>query len=241
MDKALAKTVEQPLRILITGAAGGIGTVLVNALRDRYTLRGLDIRPMDHVEDAIIGNLNDFDTVLAASQGMDAVIHLGGLITESTWQAIHTNNILGTYNVFEAARQSGVRRIVFASRAGVLSSYPKDVQRTVDLPPRPVDYYSVSKLFGEQLGHMYSSRHGMEFVAIRIGLFQQTQPEARHPHQISHADTVQVFERALIHPGVSHEIVFGVSDSTWQLYDIDHGREAIAYHPQDKSIIEPQE
>lgn len=231
---------DQPLRILITGAAGGIGTVLINALKDRHTLRGLDIRAMDHVEDAVVGDVSDFDTVLAASQGMDAVVHLGGLTGDAPWEVIHANNIVGTYNVFEAARQSGMQRIVFASRAGLVSSYPQDMKRSVDLPLRPVDLYSVSKAFGEQLGYVYSSRHDMEFVAVRIGLFQRTRPDAQHPHQISHADTARVFERALIHPGVKYEIVYGVSDSTWPLYDLDHGRKAIEYHPQDKSIIEPQ-
>ena len=230
---------DQPLRILITGAAGGIGSVLAGALMDRYTLRGLDVRPMDHLEDAVVANVTDFDAVLGASQDMDAVVHLGGLTSEAPWEEIHANNVVGTYNVFEAARQAGMRRIVFASRAGLVSAYPQNVKRTVDMAIRPVDLYSVAKAVGEQLGYMYHHRYAMEFVAVRIGLFQRNQPDARHPHHISHADTARVFERALVHPGVKYEIVYGVSDSTWDLYDLDHGRQAIGYHPRDKSIIGP--
>lgn len=230
-----------PLKILITGAAGRIGTVLVRGLKDRYALRGFDRVPVPGLKDAVIGDIADFGAVSHATEGMDAVIHLAGVPSGGApWEDILPNNIVGTYNVFEAARQSGVRRIAFASRAGLLSPYPKTIRRTIDMTPRPESYYSVSKAFGESLGYMYASRFDMEFVAVRIGNFTLERDRPEHPHHLSHGDAVRVFERAVIHPGVKFEIVFGVSDSTWPLYDLDHGRQAIAYHPQNKSVIDPE-
>ncbi len=229
------------MRILITGAAGAIGSTLVKGMKYRHSLRGLDRVPMPDLEDTIVGDVADFETALQATKDMDAVIHLAGSASGGKpWEDILRNNITGTYNVFEAARQNGVRRLVFASRAGLLSPYPKDIMRTVDLPPQPQSYYSISKVFGENLGYMYASRFGMEFVAVRIGNFKRDRPYPEHPHHLSHADAVQVFEQAVIQPGVKFEIVFGVSDSTWKLYDLEHGRKVIGYEPQDKSEVSPE-
>jgi len=230
------------MRILITGAAGAIGSTLVKGMRDRYSLRGLDRVPMPDLEDAIVGDVADFETILKATKDMDAVIHLAGVPSGGApWEEVLRNNIIGTYNVFEAARQNGVRRIAFASRAGLLGPYPKNIMRTIDMMPLPQSYYSISKVFGENLGYMYASRFDMEFVAVRIGNFKRDRPLPEHPHQLSHADAVQVFEQAVTHPGVKFEIVFGVSDSTWQLYDIEHGQKVIGYHPQYKSEVMPED
>ena len=229
------------MRILITGAAGAIGSTVAKGMKDRYSLRGLDLVPMPEIEDTIVGDVTNFDTALKATKGMDAVIHLGGIPSGGApWEDILPNNFIGTYNVFEAARQNGVRRIAFASRAGLLAPYPQNIMRTVDMIPRPESYYSISKVFGESLGYMYSARFDMEFVAVRIGNFKRDRPLPQHPHQLSHADAVRVFEQAVTHPGVKFEIVFGVSDSTWQLYDLAHGRKVIGYHPQDKSEATPE-
>lgn len=229
------------MKILITGAAGRIGRVLVRGLKDRYTLRGFDRVPMPELDDTVIGEITDMAAVLRATQGMEAVIHLAGNASgDSPWEDILQSNIIGTYTLFEAARQSSVRRIAFASRAGLLVPYPQHITRTVDMMPRPETYYSVSKVFGENLGYMYSANYGMEVVAVRIGNFTPGRDKPEHPHHLSHGDAVRVFERAVTHPGVKFEIVFGVSDSTWPLYDLEPGRRTIAYHPQDKSVIEPE-
>ena len=229
------------MNILITGAAGRVGTVLVNGLKDRYTLRGFDREPIPDLEDTVVGEINDMAAVLRATQDMDAVIHLAGNPSGGApWEEILQSNIIGTYNVFEAARRNGVRRIAYASRAGLLSPYPKTIPRTVDMMPRPKSYYSISKVFGESLGYMYANRHDMEVVAIRIGNFKLERDKPEHPHQLSHGDAVRVFEQAVTHPGVKFEVVFGVSDSTCSIYDLDHGRDVIGYYPEDRSNIEPE-
>jgi uronate dehydrogenase len=229
------------MRILVTGAAGAVGSTIVKGMKDRYSLRGLDRVPMPDLEDAIVGDVTDFDIVLKATRDMDAVVHLAGNPSGGApWEEILPNNFIGTYNVFEAARQNKVRRIAFASRAGLLAPYPKNIMRTVDMMPRPESYYSISKVFGESLGYMYSARFDMEFVGVRIGNFKRDRDLPVHPHQLSHGDAVRVFEQAVTQPDVKFEIVFGVSDSTWQLYDLEHGRKVLNYHPQDKSEVDPE-
>ncbi|MDE2848856.1 MAG: NAD(P)-dependent oxidoreductase [Gemmatimonadota bacterium] len=228
-------------RILVTGSAGAVGTIIVNGLRDRYPLRGFDRVPTPGLEDEVVADITDMDAVLQATEGMDAVIHLAGNPSGgASWEEILHANFIGTYTLFEAANRNGVRRVAFASRAGLLAPYPQDVYRRIDLPPRPESYYSISKVFGESLGYMYAVRFDMEVVCVRIGNFQKQRDLPGHPHHLSHGDAVRVFERAVIHPGIRFEVVFGVSDSTWDLYDLDHGRQAIDYYPQDKSVIDPE-
>lgn len=222
------------MKILMTGSAGKVGSTLVRGLRDRHDIRGYDLKPTPELDDSIVGDVSDFDAISDATKGVDAVIHLGGIPGGAgLWKDILPSNFVGTYNVFEAARLHGVRRVAFASRAGLLGSYPRDVQRTVEMLPRPTSYYSVSKAYGESLAYMYVAQHDLEIVCVRIGNFSADRDQPEHPHHLSHGDAVRVFEQAVIHPGVTFEIVFGVSDSNWPLYDLDHGRRAIGYEPQD--------
>ena len=80
----------------------------------------------------------------------------------------------------------------------------------------------------------------MGCVCVRIGFFTLERDQPLSPLHLSHGDCVRVFERALVHPGVSFAVVFGVSDSNWPLYDLDHGRRVIGYYPQDRSFV-PEE
>ena len=229
------------MRVLITGAAGAVGSCVAGGLAARHEVRGFDRVPMPELDDACVGDLADFDAVLAATSGVEAIIHLGGNPGERPWEEISQNNYVGTYHVFEAARQSGVRRLAFASRAGLLSAYPKGMTRTVDMLPRPHGLYDISKIFGESLGYMYSSNFDMEVVCVRIGNFNRDRDQPEHPHHLSHGDAVRLFECAITLPGVRYEVVFGVSDSNWPMYDLDHGRQAIGYDPQDRSEIPEDE
>ena len=232
------------MRVLITGAAGAVGSTLVAGLKGRYELRGLDLVEVPGLDagDVVVGDLSDFDVALEATRDVEAVIHLAGNPGGSaTWEQILPNNIVGTYNLFEASRRNGVRRVAFASRAGLLGAYPKSLRRTVDLVPLPQNYYTISKAFGEEIGYMYATRFDMEVVSVRIGNFNRNRDLPEHPHHLSHGDCVRVFERAIVHPGVRYEVVFGVSDSNWPMYDLDHGRRVLGYEPQDRAEVPPGE
>ena len=230
------------MQVLVTGSAGRIGQVLITGLRERHTVRGYDLQPTPNVDDCVVADLSDLERLTSAAEGMDGFIHLGGVVGGARrWEEVLQSNIIGTRNALEASRRQGIRRFVFASRAGLLEAYPRQLMRTVDLPTRPMDDYSASKAFGEQLGYRYYKEFGVEFVAVRIGAFHADQAKTRHPHDLSHDDTVRVFEAALTHPAVGFEIVFGVSDAAWGLYDLDHGRHAIGYHPRDRCELTEQE
>lgn len=225
------------MNVLITGAAGKVGRCIADGLKQRHRIRGLDVAPMPDVEDSIVGDLGDLGTLLTATRGMDAVIHLAAAAgSNSVWEEVLSANIIGLRNLFQAALKNDVRRIAFASRAGLVSDYPEDRMRTVDLPIHAGHYYSISKAFGENMGYMYAHRFDMEVVCVRIGNFRA---HPTHPHHLAHVDAVNVFEHAILQPDVKFEIVYGVSDSTWPLYDVDHGRRVIGYHPQEKSDIDP--
>lgn len=225
------------MRVLITGAAGRVGSIVAHGLAKRHQVRGHDRVQIPDLEDTVVSPLDDFEAILNATADMDAIVHLGGNPGGGDWEEILHSNIIGTYHVFEAARQNGVKRIAYASRAGVLGPYPKGAQRTVDMIPKPVGHYTVSKVFGESIGYSYAHQYDMEVVCVRIGNFKLERDQPEHPHHLSHGDCVQVFEQAITHPGIKFEVVFGVSDSNWPLYDMEHGRQVIGYAPQDRAEV----
>jgi len=229
------------MRILVTGAAGRVGSAVARGLMERHEVRGHDRVEMPDLEDTVVSDLTDFEAMQAAAEGMDAVAHIGGLPGGNEWQPIHDSNILGVYHVFEAARLSGVKRVAFASRAGVLGRYPRSITRTADMVPTPVGHYTVSKVFAEALAYSYAHQYEMGFVSVRIGNFNPERDQPEHPHHLSHGDCVRVFEQALTHPGVKYEVVFGVSGSNWPLYDMEHGERAIGYVPQDYAEVPEEE
>jgi len=214
-----------------------IGQHLITNLKDKYEFRGLDVVPTPQTDDHVVASVTDWAAVNNASRGVDATIHLSNVGGE--WEQAQ-QSMLGTRNVFEAAAGNGVSRVVFASRGGVhpRAFYPRSTTRTADLITHPDSYYTVSKIFGEGLGDMFSSRHGIGVVSVRIGNFNKDRDEPTDPHHLSHGDCVRVFEAAITADIAGrHARVFGVSDSNWPLYDIEHGRQAIGYFPGDKSIV----
>ena len=229
------------MRVLVTGAAGLVGQHVVRGLQKNHSVRGHDRVAIPDLDDQVVSDLNDFSAVQRAVEGMDAVVHLGGLPGGDDWDALLQSNFIGTYHVFEAARILGVKRIAYASRAGVLSPYPKRLTRTTDMVPRPVGHYTISKVFGESLAYSYVQKYDMEIVCVRIGNFNGERDLPEHPHHLSHGDCVRVFECAITHPGVGYEVVFGVSGSNWPLYDMEHGKRVIGYEPQDIAIVPEEE
>jgi len=166
-------------RVLITGANGLIGGILRERLADRYDLIGLSRQPVDYPH--VVGDINNLDEMLAACEGIDAIVHMAGVPhVAASWQDVLTTNINGTYNVYEAARQRGVGSVIFASTNHTVSwweaesssaLYDLDDPRTFspDIPHRPDSYYGVSKATGETLGRYYSDVHGLRVFCLRIG------------------------------------------------------------------------
>ncbi|MGI9422977.1 MAG: NAD-dependent epimerase/dehydratase family protein, partial [Hyphomicrobiaceae bacterium] len=147
-------------RVLITGAAGGIGTYLRKLLKPIYSELVLsDIsepKSLAPDETFIQANLNDMAAVEAICEGIDGIVHLGGISVEAQWESILNSNIVGCYNLFEAARRKQVQRIVFASSNHAVGFYPRGQTIATDVTLRPDSRYGVSKAFGEAIGAMYA-------------------------------------------------------------------------------------
>lgn len=224
-------------RALITGAAGEIGAALREGFRGQYpAVRLTDQRDLGDAqvgEEIIYADLTNFEQVRAAMDGVDAVVHLGAIPDEHTYERIRDVNMDGTYHVLEAARQAGVKRIAFASSIHTVGFYPRGEQIGPQVPVRPDTYYGVSKVFGEALGRMYFERYGMEFVAVRICSFQPQPKDRRHLSTwLSPRDTVQLFQKAVDAPGVGFLVVAGISGNT-RRWMTPEGWDLLGYVPQD--------
>ena len=175
--------------ILITGAAGRIGTMLRSRLaRPGRVLRLLDIAPLAQPpgpgEEAVTASVTDMAAMTAACTGADAVVHLGGIPTEDAWAPILDVNINGTYTIFEAARRAGVPRVVFASSNHAVGFAPRESFPVPTAPsPSPDTYYGVSKAAGEALAALYARRYGVEAICVRIlSCFDRPQQPADAGH-----------------------------------------------------------
>src|SRR5215216_5361123 len=204
--------------ILITGAAGGIGTRLRQLLKGVYPkLRVSDVRaPADLGPDEtfVAAELSDLGAVEKIVQGVDGIVHLGGFSVEGPWETILQSNIIGCYNLFEAARRAGVKRVVFASSNHAIGFYPRRRRIGVEEPVRPDSRYGVSKAFGEALGALYAYKHGMRVTSIRIGNFGDVPLDHRRLSiWISPEDLTQLVRIGLEHPDIRCEIFFGASDN----------------------------
>lgn len=211
-------------RVLLTGAAGGVGSRLRKILAGRFeTLILSDLRVPDNLapgESFRPADLSDMEQVEAAVAGVDGIIHLGGLPYEFGWDEMLKANIVGTYNMFEAARRAGVGRIVFASTNQVVGFYPRERRFGIEAPLRPSSRYGVTKAFGESLAALYCDKHGMRALCIRIGrVFDQPEDLRRLALWIKPEDLAQLMCIGLEHPDIHYDIVWGVSRNNHGWYD----------------------
>src|SRR5947209_3594313 len=162
-------------RVLVTGAAGRIGSDFRRLYGDRYRLRLLDRRhiPVPAGHETLDGDLADLEMARRACAGMNTVLHLAADPNPSAdfYQTLLSANIQATYNVFAAAKEARCRRVVFASSIHAVNAYPLDVQIHPDDPVRPGDMYGVTKVFGEATGAYFAYREGLSAIAVRIGAY----------------------------------------------------------------------
>lgn len=226
--------------LLLTGASGRMAQALRPALAvSADPLRLYSRAPIDLVdarEELALGTLEDLPALEQACAGIHTVIHLGGKADEAEFTEILSANIVGTYNVFEAARRAGVRRVVYASSHHVTGFHPVEEMVSVDSDVRPDTYYGVSKVFGEALGRLYHDKWGLEVVCLRIGVCRE-EPENSDQLRtwLSQADSIRLVQAA-----VGHELrtgyvkVYGVSDNSRRFWDTGSAEE-IGYVAQDSA------
>jgi uronate dehydrogenase len=230
--------------VLLTGAAGRIGTWLRGGLPERgWAVRSLDVVPIADVrpgEEQVVADVTDLAAMLDATDGASAVVHMGGIATESTWSAISHVNIEGTYCVLEAARRAGVQRVVLASSNHATGYTPRPADGLLteaDAPPRPDTYYGVAKATMEALGSLYVDRYGLDVVCLRIGsAFAEPTTTRQLSTWLSPADTVSLVDAALKAPPPGFSVVWGVSDNTRRWWDLTAAR-ALGYEPADDAEV----
>ncbi len=247
-------------KVLITGGAGLIGSVLIKRLGGLYTLSSLDLKEVDGVR-SFIGDLSDIDSIMPAFNEQDVVVHLAAdRRMYSDWESNLKNNFQGTYNVFEAARRCGVGRVVFASsnhatggfyldepwkaiRDGDFGSLKEGGYQLIDesCRIRPDGYYGTAKAFGEALGSYYSDYHDVSSIHLRIGWVISDDDPTFNPYALSlwlsHRDCAQIVQRSIdAPPSVNYDIFYATSDNKWKIFDISRSKEILDYRPKDQAL-----
>lgn len=228
-----------PRPMLLTGAAGVLGRWLRPRLIERYgALRSTDVvDPMPALkrEEVIVADLADAGAVDRLVAGVGRIVHFGGISYETTFDRILASNILGTYNVFEAARRHGAGPIVYASSNHAIGFYTRDDTLDANVRTRPDSLYGVSKAFGEDLASLYADKYGVESACLRIGTARPDPIDPRHLSTWqSYEDLLRMIEACFAAPKLGCTILYGVSSndrSWWSNAAAPH----VDYRPQDNA------
>ena len=242
--------------VLVTGAAGRIGSYFAKHSHRKYGLRLMvhenddakTCKSLERFGEVVWGDVTDFDRMKQMCRGIDTVVHLAGDASmNATWESVLPINIVGTYNTFVAAKAMKCRRVIYASSIHAVSGYPADVQiKSSDLP-NPGDLYGVSKCFGEALGRYLAEQEGLSCIALRIGAFQSLEA-AQDPRGVrmldtwvSHRDMNQLIEKSIDVENLRFAILHALSDNRFKRMDISSARELLGYEPlDDLSKVNPK-
>ncbi|MDH6196852.1 uronate dehydrogenase [Mycobacterium frederiksbergense] len=235
------KEVDEMTTVLYTGGTGRMGQVIRKGLAGRYDkvvlyTRGGPDEPLYPNETVVHGDLCDLERLSAAADGTDVIVHLGGIADEAPFDEIEHSNIRGTYNLYEAARNAEVRRVVYASSNHVVGFHPSSIKLDETAALRPDTYYGVSKAFGESLARLYYDKWGIESVCLRIGTFR---PEPEDVRQLalwlSWPDGIELIRCAIEAPSLGYQVVYGCSANTGTWWDGTAGWNAIGFSPKDNA------
>jgi len=235
-----------PKKILFTGSTGRIGSQVVPLLRERYEVASFDLEAEPGNPLSFAGDLQSIEALRAAMEGCVAVVHMAATSDDAPfYEQILPNNIIGLFNVLEAARLAQVKRMVYASSVQAIGSALKQVEQgappfSSGQMPLPRNSYGASKVWGEAMGRTYFDKHGQEFVAIRIGAFQPYDSdwlkEGRAKNiWLSPRDMAQLIWRAIETPGVGFAIVHGTSRVPEERMSLAEARELLGYEPEDNA------
>ena len=246
-----------PGRVLITGMTGVIGTALRQHLESDYALRALNRRNIDDV-DCHVGDIADLDAIAPAFEGVETVVHMAAHSGEAEFDEILHHNVIGTYNVFEAARRAGCRRIVAASSGAVVTGWERDgtpyadivegrydqlpvswARFTDETPVRPAGLYGCSKVWLEAVGRHFADTTDLSVICLRIGrVMEEDRPlEPRHyAVWCSRRDLTQLVRCCIEAPAdINYEIFYALSDNRWGFRDIERARRLVGYQPLDRA------
>lgn len=234
-------------KVLITGAAGYVGGLLRSHWGDRYSLRLADRRPVEELaghEEFVDVDITKYEQMLEVCRGMDVVVHLAADRSPAAkfYETLLELNIIGGYNGFEAAREAGCGRIVFASSINAVLGYENVTDVAWDAPVYPVNVYGASKCWGEALGRVYSDQYDLSCISVRLGnpRFDQGgdwDPEEIHGN-LSPRDCAQLFRCCVDADDVDFAIVNGVSNHRRSCLDLEVSRRIVGYEPEDGTAFE---
>ena len=244
----LAATEPKRRRVLVTGAAGNIGSYFAEHSHRKYDLRLMvrgDEKPekIDRIRkfgQLVEGDITRLDDMKRHCAGIDTVLHLAANPSAlATWDELLAPNIVGTYNTFVAAKAQGCRRVVYASSIHAVSGYPADVQVKTSEPVNPGDVYGVTKCFGEALARYMAEQEDLSSICLRIGAFQPR--EAAEKFQsiamidawVSRRDLNQLIERSIDVVELRFAILHGLSNNRFKRLDISDARQLVGYAPRD--------
>lgn len=226
-------------RILVTGAAGGVGKAIRPHLsRLAHKVRLSDVADLGDAgahEEIVSCDLADAQAVNDLVAGCDGIVHLGGVSVEKPWNSILQSNIVGVYNLYEAARNLGKPRIVFASSNHTIGYYPRTTRIDTEVPRRPDSLYGVSKCFGEDLASLYYHKFSIETLSVRIGsCFPKPKDTRMMATWLSVEDFVDLIQRAFCAPKLACTVIYGASNNTEKWWD--NGKSSfLGWNPQDSS------
>jgi nucleoside-diphosphate-sugar epimerase len=246
-----------PRSVLVTGMSGLIGGALRRHLEGKYALSALNRQPVSGVP-CHRADIADLAAIAPAFEGVDTVVHLAARTgsSESFDEILHAN-VIGTYNVFEAARRAGVARVIFASSGATVSAWEREPpwsalaagrydeagpfakKMTHETPTRPAGLYGASKIWGEAIARHYVDRHGLSAICIRIGRVKaEDRPTETRDYAVwcSQRDIVRMIELCIAAPPtLRFEVFFAVSDNRWGYRDLEHARAVLGFEPRDRA------
>lgn len=225
-------------KIVLTGAAGRLGSYLREPLtklcEELVSTDVVDVGKLYPREAFVKADLTKLDEMTALMKGADMVVHFGAIGDEAPFEQILGPNIIGAYNVWEAAFQNGVKRVVYASSIHAVGMYPKTEFIGVDVPHRPDTFYGLAKCFAEDLGRMYWEKRQIEAVCLRILSCAKVTNARALGSWLSYDDLVHLVTRAIDTPIVGFSIVYGVSNNDRAPVD-NTAAQFLAYRPKDNA------
>ena len=233
-------------RVLLTGAAGNVGTNLRRHWQDRYELILSDIRPVHDIaahETFIHVDITDLEELAKACEGVDALVHLAADPSPAALfdKTLLPLNVIGAYNGFEAARIAGCGRIIFASSVNAILGHQDGPPVDWDVPVRPQNVYGATKCWGEALGRVYSEQHGLCCICVRLGAVAYEPDKPCDPDEnnigISPRDQAQFLGRCIEVQDLNFAIVHGVSRHRHCWMSLDSTCKVLDYEPQDGTAI----
>jgi len=235
-------------KLLITGASGDIGTILLNNLpTDIYDLVLADIREpeLEHPHPFIKLDIADLEAFTAACDGVHTVIHMAAdRRTFAPWETLLPANVIGCYNAFEAAHQAGCKRVIYASSINAMSGNPRDVQLRPDMPVHPANLYGATKVWGEAVAQVYADHKNLSCLCLRIGWLTNREnrerfqnPEAL-PSILTYEDCYRLILSCVKAPDdLMFGVFSGISNNRYKRMDIRNAQELLGYDPQDDSWV----